>query len=259
MSAYESPTPLTRLKSRMVPMRRIFSVASLSVLLVTLHPVFAQRAPGGHASASHSFGGSFSGSFARPSGFSPRSFTTAPRTTSTAPARAFSSAYRLPYGSPSASQAARNRNGARYRSPYRGYPVYGGYPYANSWEVLPWDLGYPDFTGYNNSDSGSDPAQQSAASVAPSDDGYRPDYGEPAYQNSAVISSPSIEQEPQLTLIFNDGHQQAIRNYVLTSDTVIVLDRAASGYQQRVPLTALNLPATQQGAQQAGLDFSPPA
>jgi hypothetical protein len=62
-----------------------------------------------------------------------------------------------------------------------------------------------------------------------------------------------------LTLIFSDGHQQAIRNYVLTSDTLIVLDQAASGYQQRIPLAALNLSATEQAAQQAGLDFSPPA
>jgi hypothetical protein len=243
-------------------MRRILSVASLSLLLITLPPAFAQRAAGGfsgHASAGHSFGGSFSGSFARPSGFAPRSFTTAPRMTSTAPTRAFSPAYRIPYGPPAASQAARNRNGSRYRSPYRGYAAYGGYPYANSWQLLPWDLGYPDFTGYNTSDAGSDPAQQPTASVAPSDDGYRPDYGDPVYQNSAAISSTSIAQEPQLTLIFSDGHQQAIRNYVLTSDTLIVLDQAASGYQQRIPLAALNLSATEQAAQQAGLDFSPPA
>ena len=249
-------------------MRRVFSVASLSLLLIALPSAFAQRASGGfsrHASAGHSFGGSFSGSFARPSGFASRSFTTAPRMTSTAPARAFSPAYRIPYGSPSASQSARNRTGAHYRSPYRGYPLYGGYPYANSWEVLPWDLGYPDFTGSGNSGPETDAEQQPAPSVDPSDDAYRPGYGgapyygEAPYRDSANFSSPSVEQEPQLTLIFNDGHQQAIRNYVLTADAVIVLDQAASGYQQRIPLAALNLPATQQAAQQAGLDFSPPA
>jgi hypothetical protein len=246
-------------------MRRIFSVASISVLLVILPPAFGQRAAAhaggfssGHVSASHSFGGGFSVSFARSSGFASRSFATAPRVTSTAPNRAFSPAYRIPYGS-SASRGAGNRNGSRYRSPYRGYGAYGGYPYyANSWELLPRDLGYPDFTG-DSYDSGSDPAQQPASSLAPLDDGYRQGYGEPPYQNSAAVSSAPIAPEPQLTLIFNDGHQQAIRNYVLTPDTVIVLDQAASGYQQRVPLASLNLPATEQAAQQAGLDFSPPA
>jgi hypothetical protein len=37
------------------------------------------------------------------------------------------------------------------------------------------------------------------------------------------------------------------------------MDRAAAGYQQKIPLSALNLPATEQAAQQAGLDFTPPA
>ena len=72
-------------------------------------------------------------------------------------------------------------------------------------------------------------------------------------------SSDSVAAEPQLMLIFNDGHQEGIHNYVLTSSAVIVLDQAASGRQQRVPLTSLNLPATEQAAQQAGLDFTPPA
>jgi hypothetical protein len=40
---------------------------------------------------------------------------------------------------------------------------------------------------------------------------------------------------------------------------VIVLDQAASGRQQRIPLAALNLPATEQAAEQSGLDFTPPA
>jgi hypothetical protein len=247
-------------------MRRTFPVAFLSALLVTLPSAFAQRAvahgggfSSGHVSApaSHSFGGfSSSRSSSASRSLAPRSFANAPRMTSTAPSRAFAPGYRVPYGATPASRRSDGRSAFHYRSPYRGY---GGYPYyANSWEVLPWDLGYPDSPGYNG-DSGSDAAQQPAASIAPPDDGYRQDYGEPVYQNSTAFSSPSIAEEPQLTLIFNDGHQEAIRNYVLTSDTVIVLDQAASGRQQRVPLAELNLPATEQAAQQAGLDFSPPA
>jgi hypothetical protein len=62
-----------------------------------------------------------------------------------------------------------------------------------------------------------------------------------------------------LTLVFNDGHRESIRNYVLTSSSVIVLDQAASGHQQRIPLATLDLNATEEAAQQAGLDFTPPA
>jgi hypothetical protein len=252
-------------------MRRMFPVAMLSALLLIFPSAFSQR--GGHAggfggshaggSVGHSFGGFSGGSFGRSSGFSARGFSTAPRMSFGTPGRGFMPAYRTPYLGSTAARRPDGRSGFRYRSPYRGYGVYSGYPYyANSWELLPWDLGYPDFTGYGDNDSESDGAQQPAESVAPPDDGYRPDYGEPAYQGyqeSSTSIPDSVAAEPQLTLIFNDGHQEAIRNYVLTSDTVVVLDQAASGRQQRIPLTSLNLPATEQAAQQAGLDFSPPA
>jgi hypothetical protein len=245
-------------------MRRMFSVAFLSVLLISLPPAFAQRgghSSGGRASGSigHSFGGSSGPGFAgRSSGFASRSYVTAPRFTSTAPVRSFATANRLPYGGITPARRPDGRSGSRYRSPYRGYAVYGGYPYyANSWQLLPWVSGYPDFTGY--SDSGADAAQQPAASVAPPDDGYRPDYEEPAYQYSSGTAANSVASEPELTLIFKDGHREAIHNYVLTRDALIVMDQAASGRQQQIPLASLNLPATEQAAQQAGVDFSPPA
>jgi hypothetical protein len=265
-------------------MRRMLAVAFLSALLVTVSPAFAQRGgmSGGHAGGGfsggraggfggHSFGGGISsGSFGRSSGFASRSFATAPRFTSTAPTRAFATPNRLPYGI--SADRRDGRRDYRYRSPYRGYGY--GYPYANSWALLPWDIGYPDFTGYGDyDDSGSDMAQQPAASVAPPDDGYRQDYAGPGYaepgpddrgygpgyQDPQQAGAEAVAPEPQMTLIFNDGHTQAIRNYVLTSNSVIVLDQAASGYQQRIPLASLNLSATEQAAQQAGLDFSPPA
>jgi hypothetical protein len=275
-------------------MRRTLVVAFLSALLVTVPSGFAQRAGhsggfgGGHAGGfggggfgGHSFGGGFAGgSFGRSSGFASRGYASAPRFTSTAPTRAFTTNNRLPYGI-SADHRDRGRD-FRYRSPYRSYGYGYGYPYANSWELLPWDIGYPDFTGYGDyDDSGSDVAQQPAASVAAPDDGYRQDYvgrdyGGPGYGDQAYGEpgpgyqgygpaypdpqpAEAAAPEPQLTLIFNDGHTEPIRNYVLTSSAVIVLDQAASGHQQRIPLASLNLPATEQAAQQAGLDFSPPA
>ncbi len=259
-------------------MRRTLPVAFLSVLLVTLPSAFPQHASphsggfsGGHVSApsGHSFSGGFSsGSYGRSSGFARGSFSSAPRMTFTAPARAFVPGYSSP-NAPAAARSRGGRNGDRYRSPYRGSAnryAYGGYPYGvNSWQLLPWDIGYPDFTGYNNGYDpgyypGSENALQPTAAVDAPDSGDRPGYqGAPYSLPADPVSAPApLAPEPQLTLIFKDGHQEPIRNYVLTASAVLVLDQAAAGRQQRIPLADLNLSATQQAAQQAGLDFSPP-
>lgn len=151
----------------------------------------------------------------------------------------------------------------------RGYGYVGGYPYyANSWELLPYGSGYSDFTGdetdENTAEQGS---EQPSVNEPPPDTGYRPEYpgaeGEP-YPGQQAYAAPSapeapIAAEPELTLIFKDGHTQAIRNYVLTPSALVILDQPAAGRQQRIALDELNLPATEKAAQQAGLDFTPPA
>lgn len=279
-------------------MRQKLSVAFLASLLMAAPAALAQHggghagsfAGGGHAGgfggggfsghtfgggfSGHSFGGSFVGSPGRmPGGFGPHSFSGAPRMAWTAPGRSFGTGFgRTRDGDRDGFSHDRDR--FHDRSPYRGYGYggYGGYPYpyyGNSWEILPWDLGDPDFTGYNSydgydGDSGpaqpeADAASSSGEAVAPPEEGYRPEYQGPAYAMQAAPPAAPIAPEPQLTLIFKDGHQQPIHNYVLTRNTVIVLDQAAAGRQQRVPLDELNLPATEQSAQQAGLDFAPPA
>lgn len=152
---------------------------------------------------------------------------------------------------------------------YGGYGYLGGYPYyANSWELLPYDIGGSDFMGDDTDQTGTQQGNaQSSESVPPPDSGYRPEYSgndEPPYPVQQAYAAPSapaapIAPEPELTLIFKDGHTQAIRNYVLTPSDLVVLDQAAAGRQQRIPLHELNLPATEKAAQQAGVDFSPPA
>jgi hypothetical protein len=274
-------------------MRRVELVAFLSVCLSVFTPAFAQHtgASGSHGGGSfggHFAGGSFGhasgsfagGSFGRSPGFAPRS-SSASRLASSAPGRAFVPGYRVPYTTPGAGLRGGglvSPDRRHYRSPYRGYG-YGGYPYAygNSWELLPWDIGYPDFTGYGYDDYGTqaygagaygdDSLQQSAPSVAAPDDGYRSDYAGPvnAYQDYAPPppaeeeTTASVAPEPALTLIFNDGHREDIHNYVLTANAVIVMDEAASGRQERIPLPSINVAATQQAAEQQGLDFTPPA
>lgn len=158
----------------------------------------------------------------------------------------------------------RDHDRDRSRSPYLGYGY--GYPIYNTWAVMPWDLGYADASGADNSQNAApdsyEPAQQE---YAPPDE-YRPPYGAPVSDYAPpppaaaapVTTSTVLESEPALTLIFKDGHQQSIRNYALTADAVLVFDKAATGRQERIPLADLNLAATEEAAQAAGLDFAPP-
>lgn len=151
-----------------------------------------------------------------------------------------------------------------YRVRNNGHYGYGAYPgYVNSWEVLPWDLGYPDFTGEDDGTSAAQPAAEAepepeyaSNTVVPEDDSYREDYAPAPY---AAAPQAPIVPEPQLTLIFKDGHTEQVRNYVLTQDALLDMDQADSGRMARIPLASLNLPATEKAAQQAGLDFTPPA
>lgn len=257
-------------------MRRISSVALLSLLLAIAPVALAQR--GGHTGHAGGFHGSFSASrsFSSFSGFAPRNFSSVPRNFSSVPRYSMAPAARSRYAQTFSVQR-RNwnrrdwRGRGQYRPAYNGY--YGGYSYpgyfVNSWELLPGDLN-DDSGDYD--DAGSQPetdAQQpetqpepQSGYAPPPGDGYRADYGDyappPPYQPPAAGSQAPVSPEPQLTLVFKDGHTQQIRNYVLTSDTLIDMDEAASGRELHIPLATLNLPATEQDAQQAGLDFTPP-
>ncbi|HSY03792.1 MAG TPA: hypothetical protein VK819_16635 [Acidobacteriaceae bacterium] len=263
-------------------MRRVFSVAipgmlALAALMMVAPTAIAQRGGGGHGGggghvggfsggghaggfgggfASHSFGGSYSGraSFSGRASYAPHGYSAAPRASYALPARSSIQAYRSGYRD-------RGRYRSPYRSPYRGY----GYPYGvgNSWGVLPWDLGYPDFAGYGYDNDyvqpDMDASQQPVDSGQPLPDDDRPPYTDAPYGPAPYAASAPVSDEPALTLIFNDGHQQSIRNYALTSNYILVLDNAPSGREQRIPLTDLNVPATEKAAQQAGLEFTPPA
>lgn len=266
----------------------IIPVAMLGMLLVLVPGAFGQHGGGGHSggvSGGHVggfSGGGFHGGFsASPSfrGFSgtaPHSFGAPSRMTWSAP-RYSSAMRRGVYGNYRPPFNAGDRRGGDHRGRYRRpYPGYGyGYPYgyANPWGLLPWDLGYPDFTDYgDDSDSaGSNNAQAPPYPVQPPDEeqqqpppeseDFRPEYAPAPYQppvQQQVASTPQ-KGEPQLTLIFKDGHTLTIRNYMLTPSEIIVMDDAASGREPRIPLAELDLPATEKAAQQHGLDFSPPS
>jgi hypothetical protein len=156
----------------------------------------------------------------------------------------------------------RGRRGGGYGGAY-GY--LGAYPvYGSSWELLPYG------SDYTSDEIDQNAAEQDGAqpqpNAPPPDTGYAPEYpgyeGPPYPSQQAYAAPPApaapIAPEPELTLIFRDGHTESIHNYVLTPSDLVILDEAATGRQQRIPLDELNLPATEKAAQQAGLDFSPP-
>lgn len=269
-----------RVKSRLLA-RCAYLVVMLVLLLIVPHGVLGQHFAGGHSGgfsgghvggfsgggfrggffAPHSFSG-FPGPASRAFGFAPRMSWTAPHYSSV-PQRSTYTGYHPTYG-------AETHRGwdhrERYRRPYPGFG-YGGYPYmyANSWGLLPWDVGYPDLTGYADSGAVEPNNMQVQAPYyeeqPQEDQGYRPDYSPTPYQSTAsqtVVPKPP-QDEPKLTLVFKDGHTQAIQNYVLTPREVIIADASGSGRVRCVALSALNLPATELAAQRDGLDFSPPS
>jgi hypothetical protein len=271
------------------PAIRLFLRSVLPIVMSGLLLVLSPGALGQHFAQGHSAGfsggyargfsgGGFHGGFSAPRSFggftapAPRGFSAAPRMNWTAPRYNFNPprnpnvVYRPSYG-------GGNHRGGDHRERYRRrYSVYGfgGYPYQypNSWEPLPWDLGYPEFTGYGDDNGAAEP---NSAQVQPSDEeqqqrpqedeGFRPDNERVPYQSPVrqTAASTPPREEPEMTLIFLDGHTQVIRNFVLTPRDVIVMDDAASGRVPRISLSELNLPATEQAARQNGLDFSPPS
>lgn len=262
-------------------MRRALPVAMLSALLAVTPAALAQRggtvghAGGGFHGGYSGFHGGFSGysgfrggysaprSFGQFVGSAPRVFSGVPRygmTTGRLPAyRSTYPAYRTPYRSGAgADRRGGNRRGHdrdRYRRSYGGYAY--PYVYANSWQLLPWDLNADvDDEAVSASQQPGEAQTEPEAEPEPAvpESSYREDYV-PA---PAAAQAP-IAPEPQLTLIFKDGHTQQIRNYALTQDALIDLDQANSGRVARIPLASLDVPATEKAAQQAGLDFTPPS
>lgn len=173
----------------------------------------------------------------------------------------------------------RDRRRDHHRSGYGGYGYgYGGIPIYST-GLMPWDYGYLDNNGYAPEDNGPESAPHGAESAPPQyEEARRPPYAAPqtdyappppraALQATPAASAPAASSaapttlagEPALTLVFRDGHRQSVRNYALTGTSLIVLDDAASGRQQRIPLADLDLAATKQAAAEAGLDFNPPA
>jgi hypothetical protein len=152
----------------------------------------------------------------------------------------------------------------RYRRPYYGgvtvnsWPYYYYYP---SW-YWPW---WPYFGDWDSSDSY--PPDSTTAPTQPEDQYYAPPEQEPQYPQSenrplyqpGIIGSPGVAiSEPAVTIIYKDGHAEQVHNYALTPTKLLMMDNAAAGVSLQVPLSLIDLAATEQVNRTAGVDFRLP-
>ena len=92
---------------------------------------------------------------------------------------------------------------------------------------------------------------------------YRP-YDQPAEdrgtESAQAASAPSAPEEtstqPDTLLIFKDGHQLEVTNYAIQGNTLFDL---TPGHSRKVPLSDLDIPATQKQNDDRGTSFQLPA
>ncbi len=234
-------------------MHRPVLFAAFAILLCASVPLFAQHG-GGHAAGGGghaAFGGGhagFSGARAG-SGFAARS-------------RSFSA------------PVAHNRSGVgvRIRSYGSGYG-------RNCWGAYGcgWGYGYPYLYGgidpywwwENDSNAQPDPGaaygydnglanemQEQGMPVRPA-----PDSGEQdEYARATPPSPPQPESQaqpsPSTVLVFRDQHQQEVQNYAIVGQT---LWNFSSGRTQKIPLSVLDVAATQKANDDRGVEFRLPS
>lgn len=198
----------------------------------------------------------------------------------------------MPYRS-SGYSPDRFHGGDHHRRPYyRGFNGFNGYPYAFAypwWPGYPIDLD-PWLFAPDDYDSGDQSAENGNGGYAPAP--YQ-DYGEPGSEGYSGDSAPYANgyaaQQPypgpaagyerqfsapqavsprpsytggsaptpqqDVTLIFKDGRQpEKIHNYMLTADTLTVLD----GQYQQIPIDQIDMAATEQANRAAGISFRAP-
>jgi hypothetical protein len=235
-------------------MRRLLAFATFLLLAASVQ-LQAQRGGGGHASAgghggfsSHgSFGGGFAGGHASAGSFSR------------------GSSFRGPVASRGYSSRGFNRSGTGFR--IRTYPrrnnCYGygcGYGY-----------GYPYFYGgidpywWWDSDSSYDQDQQDQTGLANEmnaqsldEQRMRQQNDQDAYARRAPTpryQADPTESDPATVLVFRDQHKQEIKNYAIVGQT---LWNFSPQRTQKIPLSNLDLPATEKANEDRGIDFHLP-
>jgi hypothetical protein len=261
-------------------MKRL-AMVSLVVAFGAALPACAQHGSAhggfsGHSAPSfHSAPSSHSGfSASAPSRSAPSRFAAAPRfspnrypgnTRGYAMSRPASPYARPPYSSAYSANRYGNRDHRpEYRSPYRrGYlsPFLPGYGagYAPWLGLGYWD--YPDSSDYGYDGYDDSQAPPYYAGYDPQADQPQPpdstDQPRPYYQQQppAASLSPAPPTQSAVILVFKDGRpSEQVHNYLLSRDSISVWDQ----HPREIPISQLDLEATEKANRDAGVDFKLP-
>lgn len=250
-------------------MRRMLFITALALFLA--EPLWAQRGGGGHGGGHASFGGghaSFSGSHA--GGFSGGHVSSGMRSGfSRGPARAYNRGF---------SRGFDHRNGFhnnfhghfrdrdRFRSNCFGYGCVGyGYPWwGGYYDPWLWDWSSDDArfdADYNNNladanEMNEQSLEQQRMMRQEEADGDQDIYARPNRSNDpAPAQTTGTPIMPPTVLVFRDRHQQEIQNYAIVGQMLWIF---ASPHTQKVPLSDLDLAATEKANDDRGITFQVP-
>ena len=217
----------------------------------------------GHfSSGAHSASGSHSFSGAR-SGFSSSGVSRAPFQHDGFRGNAFDRGFR-------SNRFGRGRFGWNRFGNCYGYGCWGGYPYAwgggyydpGLWDW--WDSGSSYDGDYNDNlaianqmDEQSYERQQQMLhqEQADGDQDIYAQHPAPARNDPPLAEPPAHDMYPPTVLVFRDQHQQEIRNYAIVGET---LWNFAPQRTQKIPLSQLDLPATEKANDDRGVTFRIP-
>ena len=143
---------------------------------------------------------------------------------------------------------------SRYRRPYLS-PYGTRIPYVLPVGVGPYFMGYPDAFGYDDSSTAPDYAPE-GYDAQPVDQGQPPPPWPYGATSGSTHPSPAPGSEQAVTLFFKDGRPpEQVHNYILTRTMLYVGD----GHHREIPTDELDLAATAELNQDAGVDFRLPA
>lgn len=247
-------------------MRRLLILAAF-LLAISIVPVCAQR--GGHSSGgSHGgfSGGHSSGGFAGHSGFATHSsagvgFGSSHFSSRMSPMAgshyASGSRYGSSFGRGSFRGGRFDRRGFRNRGCYGclayGYPYYGFYdPYW--W----WDSGSSyDEDAAQDRQLASEMNQDNLEEQRILRDQDQGQYARPMtrQRDTQSRSDTRAANDPPTVLVFRDQHQREIQNYAIVGQTIW---NFAQQRTEKIPLSAIDIPATIKANDDRGVDFRLP-
>jgi hypothetical protein len=144
-------------------------------------------------------------------------------------------------------------NGSDSDSGYdAGYGYNPGYSY---------DADYGDDPVYSYNPGNGDPGQRYDTGLANQmrQQGVvpwrPPDSGNQNYSRSTASQDPSGELASNTVLVFRDQHKQEVQNYAIIGQTLWTF---APQHSQKIPLSALDIPATEKANDERGVTFRIP-